>query len=245
MLAILGYHRIGPPPSLRPALPAGGWETWFCIPESLFAGQLRYLRDGGWQVIDVAAFLRGLTDPDSMPERSALITFDDGFRSVREFALPILRELGYPAVVFIPTEFIGGRNWFDRDWEPQEAICDWDDLRELERSGVSIQSHGVSHRQFSHLNPTEQEEELVRSKAALENGLAKPVEIFAFPYGDAGEDPQMLKSALERAGYRAACLYGGGPTGLPIDDPYHLSRLAMGPDTDLETELSRWPVTVR
>jgi len=228
-LAILSYHRVGPPP--------GGWETWFCVPESVFAEQLRHLRANVWCVVDVVTLLRGLTDPDSLPERTALITFDDGFRSVSKYALPWLRTFGYPAVLFIPTAFIGRRNWFDRDWEPQEAICDWDDLRELERNGVSIQSHGVSHRQFSGLDPAEQEEELVRSKATLEDGLAKSIEVFAFPYGDAGPHPPMVKAALERAGYRAACTYGGGPITTPIEDPYHLPRLAMGPDTNLELEL--------
>ncbi len=42
---------------------------------------------------------------------------------------------------------------------------------------------------------------------------------------------------LKRVGYRAACLYGGGPTRLPAADHYRLARLAVGPDTDLQEEL--------
>ena len=70
-------------------------------------------------------------------------------------------------------------------------ICDWDDLRELERLGVSIQSHGASHRPFSKLSLPEQEEELTRSKTALEANLEKPVEVFAYPYGDGGTEPRL------------------------------------------------------
>ncbi len=70
----------------------------------------------------------------------------------------------------------------------------------------------------------------------LERGLAKPIELFSYPYGDAGPDPG-IRSALERAGYRAACLYGGGPHRLPIADPYGIERVAVGPDTDLGREM--------
>ena len=231
-LPILGYHKIGEPPP-------GGWQTWFYIPEEIFVGHLSYLRDHGWQVIDLLALFRGITAPESVPERVVLLTFDDGYRSMRTVALPWLLRFGYPAVLFVPTDYIGGFNGFDFGCEPEEPICDWDDLRELERSGVSIQSHGASHRSFSKLSLPEQEEELAKSKITLEAGLEKPVEVFAYPYGDSGTELGSTVRALERAEYRAACLYNGGPNLLPIDEPYHLTRLAMGPDTDLQEALER------
>jgi peptidoglycan/xylan/chitin deacetylase (PgdA/CDA1 family) len=242
MLAILGFHKIGEPPP-------DGWETWFYIPEATFVEQLSYLQGSGWQVIDLATFLKGLTRPNSLPERAALLTFDDGYRSMRTVALPLLLQFGYPAVLFVPTDFIGGRNTFDAA-EPEEALCDWDDLVELERQGVSIQSHGASHRSFSGLTPVAQEEELRRSRTTLEAGLGRRVEVFSYPYGDDGvssypydddgANSQVLRKVretLKRAGYRAGCLYGGGPNRLPAGDPYRLTRLAVGPDTDLQAEL--------
>jgi peptidoglycan/xylan/chitin deacetylase (PgdA/CDA1 family) len=232
-LAILSYHKIGPPPP-------GGWDTWSYIPEATFAGHLRCLRDGGWEVIDLACFLRGVAAPDSLPERAALLTFDDGYRSNLTVAVPWLVRFGYPAVMFVPTDFIGGRNAFDDGVEPDEAICDWEDLRQLERVGVAVQSHGASHRAFSCLAPAEQEAELRRSKAVLEGRLDRPVEVFCYPYGDGGE-PAATARMLHRAGYRAACLYGGGPTAMPPADPYRLARLALGPDADLADTLRAVP----
>jgi peptidoglycan/xylan/chitin deacetylase (PgdA/CDA1 family) len=233
VLAILGYHKIGSPP-------ADGWETWFYIPEATFTGHLRCLAEQGWEVIDLATLLRGLESPRLLPRRAAVLTFDDGYRSTREVALPVLRRFGCPAVLFVPTDFIGGRNGFDADSEPGEAICTWNDLRELERAGVAVQSHGASHRAFSQLGADAQEEELVRSKRTLESGLGRPVECFSYPYGDAGSDPQGLDLVLRRTGYRAACLYQGRPMRLPVCEPYRLARIAMGPDTDLAEELREW-----
>jgi peptidoglycan/xylan/chitin deacetylase (PgdA/CDA1 family) len=229
-VAILGYHKVGPPPP-------DGWETWFHIPEATFAAQLAVLRSAGWQPVDLSTFLRGLAEPERLPERAALITFDDGYSSVREVALPLLESFGYPAVLFMPTDFVGRTNLFDLESEPEEPLCDWDDLRELVRRGFAVQSHGASHRAFSELAPTDRALEIERSKAALEAELAQPVELFSYPYGDDGGTSPDVREALARAGYLAACGYGGGVISMPPEDPYRLDRLAMGPDTDLMTEL--------
>jgi peptidoglycan/xylan/chitin deacetylase (PgdA/CDA1 family) len=187
-VAVLGYHKIGPPAP-------GGWETWFYVPEDVFAEQLAVLRDGGWQPVDMSTFVEGLTEPEGLPEQTALITFDDGQRSVRDVALPVLERFGYPAVLFMPTNFVGLTNTFDS--EPDEPLCDWDDLRELLERGVAVQSHGESHRRFSELEPQERALEVDRSKAVLEAELEQSVELFAYPYGDDADLPPELHEALE------------------------------------------------
>lgn len=229
-VAILGFHKIG-------AFPPTGWPSWFYIPESTFAGHLRVLRDAGWEPIDLHRFLRGLREPDTLPERAALLTFDDGYKSMRDVTLPLLQELDVSAVLFVPAGFVGGRNTFDAGVEPDEPICDWDDLRALAHGGVSIQSHAWSHRRFSELSTEERRRELAESKAVLEDSLGTSVDVIAFPYGDSGPDDSAL--LLADTGYTAAFLYGGGPLQLPVEDPYRLARIAMGPDTDLRSALER------
>lgn len=231
-LAVLGYHKIGPPPP-------GGWESWYYIPEAAFAAHLAYLAAAGWEVIDADAFLRGVETPETLPDQAAMITFDDGYRSNRRYALPALREYGYPAVLFVPTDYIGGSNTFDGGAEPEEPICDWDDLNALQSAGVSVQSHGASHRAFSALSGPDLEDELHRSRRCLEEGLGTDVSLFSYPYGDAGTDTGATTAALGRAGYRAAFLYGGAANPVPVPGRYGIERLAMGPETDLESELGR------
>ncbi len=233
-LAILAYHKIGEPP-------AGGWTTWSYVPEATFMSQLRTLLDHGYSVIDAGAFLNGLEDPASLPNRAALLTFDDGYASMLNVAEPWLAQSGLPAVLFVPTNYVGGSNRFDRGTEPEEAMCTWDQLRELQHRGISIQSHGVSHRAFSELTEAERTAELRDSKSHLEEALDAPVEVFAYPYGDCGTDPRTVDEAMAGAGYRAGCLYKGGVAKLPTDTPFRLTRLAMGPDTDLATMLEAAP----
>jgi peptidoglycan/xylan/chitin deacetylase (PgdA/CDA1 family) len=230
-LAVLGFHRIGDPPS--------DWDSWFYVRELTFVRYLSCLREGGWDVIDLSTLLRGLAAPDALPARCVLLTFDDGYRSIRETALPWLIRFQYPAVMFVPTNFVGRSSSFDAGAEPEESICDWAELRELQRCGVSIQSHAASHRPFSKLDPAEQERELLASKNALEAELGTAVATLAYPYGDPGADPGRTQATLERVGYEAAFLFGGGPERLPVQDRYQWPRIAIGPDTDLEAELER------
>jgi peptidoglycan/xylan/chitin deacetylase (PgdA/CDA1 family) len=230
-LAILGYHKIGQPPD-------DGWDTWYYISTETFLEQLRFLSSNDWQVIDSQTLVRSISEPAILPERAAVLTFDDGYRSMRKITQPLLESLGYPAILFVPTEFVGRLNEFDSGNEPDEPLCDWDDLRTLASSRVAVQSHGVSHRRFSELSDAELEREIVESKSSLEAQIGEPVELFSFPYGDDGVTPSVTHEMLRRAGYRAACLYGGGVQLLPTEHPYELVRIAMGPDTDLDSELS-------
>ena len=225
-IAVLGYHKLGPPGP-------DAWETWFYVPEDVFAAHLTALRDGGWQPVDGTTFLRGLAEPETLPVRAALITFDDGYRSVLDIALPLLERFGFPGVLFVPTDFVGRTNVFDAESEPEEPLCDWAELRELERRGVTVASHAASHRTFSELTPSERALELERSKAVLEAELGQTVELFAYPYGDDGG----AAAQVREAGYRAAFGYGGGPISMPPEDPYSVERLAIGPDSNLEAML--------
>jgi hypothetical protein len=86
---------------------------------------------------------------------------------------------------------------------------------------------------MSDIDPAAQRVELEASRRTLESRTGASVDLFAFPYGDAGTDARAMADAVRTAGYRAAFGYGGGPADLDTDDRYCLPRLAMGPDTDL------------
>ena len=231
-LAVLGYHKIGAPP-------AGCDPTWFYIPEETFEAQLKLLKEEGWRIIDLDTFLSGLDAPETLPERSVLITFDDGCRSLTDGALRILTGCGFPAIVFVPSDYVGRTNSFDAGIEPEEPICDWNDLLKLESAGISVQSHSVSHPRLSLLDCASQERELRTSKSTLEAGLGRPVTAFAYPFGDGGLDAETMSSLMLRTGYEAAFLYGGGVVHPNTVDRFHVPRIAMGPDTRLFDKLSR------
>jgi peptidoglycan/xylan/chitin deacetylase (PgdA/CDA1 family) len=77
-----------------------------------------------------------------MPPRAVCITFDDGYRSTHDIALPILRELNLTATVFIATGFIGeGNMWNDRIIEAVRQLpCGQYDLRDINLGIYDIQT---------------------------------------------------------------------------------------------------------
>jgi peptidoglycan/xylan/chitin deacetylase (PgdA/CDA1 family) len=66
-------------------------------PDVFEAHMQRIARD--YQVVSLDDVLAG-----ELPRRALLITFDDGYRSIAEVALPILRRLGLPSVFFVTGE---------------------------------------------------------------------------------------------------------------------------------------------
>jgi peptidoglycan/xylan/chitin deacetylase (PgdA/CDA1 family) len=226
-LAVLSYHKIGAPSS-------GVCESCFYVPVEVFAAQMQVVESLGWTFIDVETLLLGLDEPALLPERSALITFDDGYLSCLTLAAPVMEKFGCPGIIFVPTAFIGGTNRFDDGVEPEEKICRWEELLELERRGVSVQSHGISHRKFSNLSSEEIMTELKDSARVLESGLRRRVSLFSFPHGDMGQHPSTTIDLLRETGYRAAFVSNGGVVNTaPWTEPYTLRRIVVVTGTDL------------
>ena len=227
-IAVLAYHKIGEP--------ADDWYTYNYISQQTFEEHLEYLKKSEWECLDIKSFLSGLDDDNNLPDRSVLLSFDDGYASTYEVALPLLQRYNFPAVVFVPTAFVGSYNSFDADLlvEPRELMCTWEQLSALENNDVSVQSHGINHRHFSALRVEEQVAEIHDSKSIIESKIKNEVRLFSFPYGDnVGNDNQII-SILESAGYQAAFLYGGGSFSSSTVHPFMIPRIPIGPDADLK-----------
>lgn len=235
VIATLSYHKIG---NHR----LDGWPTWNYTGTDEFSAQLEWLQQRGWKFLSASEFLSAFHGHGALPEKGVLITFDDAYESLLENALPVLNRFSAPGIVFVPTQFVGTTNLFDNGIEPLERIACWNTLAALEAGGVTVESHGCSHRGFSSLSPLEIQQELEFSKEAIRKNLGKDSRMFAFPYGDFGADRVDVDSAIRRAGYDVAFLYGGGTFELgQTPAPLFLPRLAMGPGVNLDEMLLESP----
>ena len=110
---ILTYHGVTaaePPPSLRALYKV-------MVPADEFRAQMQMLL-ARYRVVPLEELTRRLADGDSV-ERLAAVTFDDGWRTTRTVAAPILQELGIPSTVFVATGLIDGTDrglWTQRLW---------------------------------------------------------------------------------------------------------------------------------
>lgn len=186
------------------------------ITPAAFEQQMQALKDGGFTVIPMQDFLAWRRGEKSIPEKSAIVSIDDGYRSGYEAAWPILQKFGYPFTMFIYTNYVKGG--------PKSGgqSMSWDELAEMRDAGVDIEAHSVSHQDLraKHGKTEDQyiqwlREELISSKKMLESQLGIRVNVFAYPYGAYNEK---VREVAKEAGYEACfTVYGqrlthGGPS---------------------------------
>jgi peptidoglycan/xylan/chitin deacetylase (PgdA/CDA1 family) len=117
--------------------------------------------------------------------KTAVLTFDDGFKNFYTEAAPILDEFGFRATIFLVTEYCGGHN----DWSgnppdfPRNELLSWSEIRELNDHGFEFGSHTRTHKDLTGLKPDEVESEIRGSKEVLSNALGRETETFAYPFG--------------------------------------------------------------
>jgi peptidoglycan/xylan/chitin deacetylase (PgdA/CDA1 family) len=104
-----------------------------------------------------------------------------------------------------------------------------DQLREIVRAGGEIGGHTRSHADAGRMSRDELVHEIAGCKDELEDGLARDVRYFAFPYGmHRNLTTEAFEVALQ-AGYDGVCSAYGGYN-FPGDDPFHLRRIHADPE---------------
>lgn len=168
-IPVFAYHRFGNSPAA------------LTVTTSLFRQQMEYLRNGGYRVVsldDLLSFMRGVKP---LPPKAVVLTVDDGYRSFYEIAYPILLEYGYPATLFVYTDYIN------------KGGVRWRELEEMVASGlVSVQPHSKTHvnlavfqaGEAAHEYEQRIEQEIAKPTALLSGRLSKPMHYYAYPFGD-------------------------------------------------------------
>jgi peptidoglycan/xylan/chitin deacetylase (PgdA/CDA1 family) len=222
---ILCYHRFG----------HGGGRM--SVSPANFAAQLDWLARNGYHVVRMAQLVAFLEGRESLPRRSVVITIDDGYESAYRYAMPLLRRYGFPATLFIYTDFVGGGD-----------ALNWAQLREMVDSGlVELGAHSKSHRslieridgQTDDQYRQRIEAEVRTPREVLEAQLATKVRYFSFPYGDANAT---VMEVLKQHRYQLA--FTVNPGGNPFfADPLLLRRTMVFGDYDLATFTSKLQVS--
>jgi peptidoglycan/xylan/chitin deacetylase (PgdA/CDA1 family) len=194
-LPILLYHKVDD-------IPAGSPHPQNYVTPAQFDAQLALLQRLGYRSIAFADYLAHRQSHTRLPRRAVIITFDDGYRSNRAIALPILQRHGFTATIFLVAGQVGKTNAWDAD-EPPEPLLDADDIRSMQADGIDFQSHTTTHPRLTQIPRWVAREELCASRAQLGTLLGRPVSVLAYPYGDYNE---VVRGLAREAGYQAAVI---------------------------------------
>jgi peptidoglycan/xylan/chitin deacetylase (PgdA/CDA1 family) len=197
------------------------------VSESSFEEQMRYLKDNDYKVITLDRFLNFMELQEQIPEKSVVITIDDGWKSLYTIAYPILKKYNFPATLFVYTDFIGGK----------KALT-WNQIKELSNNGFDIECHTKTHRYLTKFKTGENfdrffksaVEELMVPKKLIKKRLNRDCTCLAYPYG---KTSSLIAAMAKKQGYRAAFTVtrGGNPFYL---HNYKLNRSAIYGHFDIE-----------
>ncbi|HUS87780.1 MAG TPA: polysaccharide deacetylase family protein, partial [Desulfosporosinus sp.] len=143
------------------------------MPPEQFEAQMDFLKDQGYQSVTLEQLYLAFYKGGGLPAKPFVITLDDGYEDNYSTAFPILKKHGFTATVFMVTSYING-----------EGFMSWPQLKELVANGWEIEGHTTSHPYLTKMDSPTVLSELHLSKELLEKELGRPVDFFAYPYGD-------------------------------------------------------------
>lgn len=196
-------------------------DEFYQIRASEFDALLSELRRLGYRSISSKTFRSWQQGQTKLPERTVVLTFDDGYASHFEVVAPALLRHRFSGTFFVTTQRIG-----------QPGFMTWDQLRKLLFLGMEIGSHGASHKPLTNLKAEELRDELVQSKRELEQQLGVPIGSLAAPGGFWNKT---VADATRQAGYEAVWISAIGTNGpetnalalrrVVVRQPFALQRL--------------------
>ncbi len=167
---------------------------------NIFARQMRWLRHNGYRTMDLTEMLAAMEVGQNL-SKVVVITFDDGYQDFYTDALPVMKQCGFTATIFLATNRIQ-----DAAMRIEGAdYLTWREVRELHAEGIRFGSHTVTHPDLRSLGPEEIDYELGCSKETIEQNLGVPVESFSYPFAFPEEDhdfTRFLADALENHGFK-------------------------------------------
>jgi peptidoglycan/xylan/chitin deacetylase (PgdA/CDA1 family) len=217
MVPVLCYHKF-----------TKGRGDLTTVTEKAFEEQMRYLKENDYQVITLDDFFDYAEFKREIPRKAVVITMDDGWRSVFDIALPILRKYHYPATMFVYTDFV----------TKGSKALDWDMLKEMTKWGIDVQCHTKTHRRLDKKEGNESfreyfeavKKELVESSRIITQHLGTEVRYLAYPYGDTNN---VVIALLIKLGYRGALTVDRGSNPFFVH-PYRVNRSMVYGTFDLE-----------
>ena len=226
---VLMYHRVGNADT--------SWSQKLTVSPDNFRKQMHRLAGMGFTPCSINDFIGWLDGHNHLPEKSFLITFDDGYAGVFDHAFPVLQKMNWTATVFLVSGLISKQDVWCQHENPSGdsyPLMNPVQIMEMNNSGFSFHSHSRNHEDLGQLDAGKLESELRGSRKDLESLLNKPVPYFAYPFGRYNEN---VVSAVRQAGYAAAFSVQPG-FNQPGIDHFAIRRIDVY-GTDTPTQLLR------
>lgn len=189
---VLMYHQVGRFENIKTH------KATYCD-VGRFRNQMKLLKLSGYQTITIDDLNNYLKNNTQLPEKSILLTFDDGYENFYQYAFPVLQEYGFNAIVYLVVGKIGkNADWLEKDGHSPARLMNLEQIKELMKYGIEFGSHGYDHLRLTKQDYYIAKNDIEKSKKVLEDLLGEEVRHFCYPYGD--HNLEVMRLTLE-AGY--------------------------------------------
>lgn len=171
-----------------------------------FARQIERLARTGHTTLSLADLRACLTGARRALPNEFAITFDDGYRALRDHAFPVLAAHGFTAICFVITDYAGKLNRWDVAYGGRRfAHLAWRDMRQWQSRGIEFASHTATHPRLTWRTDREVSRELAQSRADLRAALDIDPYALSWPFG---AHAQREHAIAKREGYDLAFTIG-------------------------------------
>ncbi len=165
---VLMYHHIQPNSQAQ----ARGQKA-FSVDNGEFDQQMGYLTNSGYSIISAKQLVDALINHTGLPQKSIVITMDDGYNDIYQYAYPVLQKYHLIANLMIVTGLLGGADYLS-----------WGQLDEMVHSGLAyVTDHTWSHYSIAHGSVEKIKYEIATGKQQLQDNTGQNVDLFTYPYG--------------------------------------------------------------
>jgi peptidoglycan/xylan/chitin deacetylase (PgdA/CDA1 family)/O-antigen/teichoic acid export membrane protein len=204
-LPVLVYHHVGP---ARP----GVYRTLTISPRR-FKAHMAWLARLGFQTVSQGHVLQWLRGERTLPPKPVMITFDDAYEDLCDYAFPEVQKRGFNAVTFVVTGHVGQSNLFDqRNGCGPLNLMSIEQIRDWQAKGLEFGAHSRSHPKLAAVSPETLAEEIAGSREDLEFILNRPALSFAYPHGSYNREVEDQAAASFDLVFTTECGLNNGET---------------------------------
>lgn len=220
---ILPYHSVSddPPGAFAP----------YAVSRRQFAEHLDELTALGFTTLTVGQLLAARASRMPLPERTAVITFDDGFADLAAYAWPELAARDLAVTVYVTAGTLDGTSrWLAPLGAGGLPMLTRRQVVDLAGEGCEIGAHSMTHPQLDCLPRAAAAHEIAQSNKVLEHVLGRPVDSFAYPHG---YHDRTVRQFVVDAGFASAAAVKNALSPSD-DDTFALARVTVMADFDLD-----------